>query len=416
MAKAVIKDMLFMDVVSYAVPGNNDMIRPFRRDENGYLSGRAIIAGVGIQTYKTSDGKTLRVLREPDQVFDSASIRTLAMLPLVVRHPNKNFTPETIQNKQVGSLGEDIINDAYYVYAPIVVTAKKAQDLIATGEMKELSIGYRAGLVFDSGEWQGQAYDAKQVNIRGNHVAIVKKARAGSAASFVMADGHEHEIDFEECDAVLMDDLDTTLSDKITQPNNPKGGHMAKFTLKNGQVVEADQSFIDSHTAILAENEALKSRVSDLSSGESDLKAKLAAKDVELKDAQANTIDDAEVERRAREINDVRDTAKAAGVEFKDSDSVKALKIAVVKKVLPDAEFSDDNETEVSAFFNAASKVNASKLSQAKDTRRKLSGTDFKDQADTVDKNIKKEKASAADLEHMFHDRLQDAHLIGGKE
>jgi hypothetical protein len=50
----------------------------------------------------------------------------------------------------------------------------------------ELSCGYTADVVIEPGTWQGQRYDAKQTNIRGNHVALVDAGRAGPTCSIRM--------------------------------------------------------------------------------------------------------------------------------------------------------------------------------------------------------------------------------------
>jgi len=411
-----LEDMVFMDVVSFAVSSeaSNDKIQPFKRDENGYLQGQAIIAAVGVQSYRLKDGKVLRVLRHPDDVFDEKSMATMGMLPLVVRHPKKNFDPATLQGKQVGSTGERITNDAYYLYAPITVNTAKAQGVIESGEMKELSVGYRAQLLDESGSWQGQDYDARQVNIRGNHLAIVKKARAGKAASFVMADGHDHETDFEECDAMLMDDIDTSLSFKDDQsthkPKTTEEGHMlAKFTLSSGQVVEADQAFIDSYSALLEQNVTLKDSNETLTGTEAKARAELAAANTQLQDSADSAPSHEDVTAAAKELLLVRETATKAGVTFKDEDDVKTLKVATIKAAMPNAEFKDDSEVDVNSFYVASINVLDSRKDTSISNRKKIAGG--QDVLDGEDNKKKPEEVTAASLEQGFLDGLHDAHL-----
>jgi hypothetical protein len=414
-----VKDMVFMDVVSFAVSsqGTNENIIPFKRDGNGYLQGQAIIAAVGVQNYRMKDGKTLRVLRHPDDVFDSESMATLGMLPLVIRHPKKNFDPATLQGKQVGSTGERIINDAYYLYAPITVTTAKAQKVIESGEMKELSVGYKAGLLMESGTWQNQEYDARQVNIRGNHLAIVKRARAGKAASFVLADGSDQEINAEECDLMLMDDIDTSLSfaDETTEPNQQTGGVvLMKYQLKNGQVVEADQAFIDSYTALLDQNVTLENDKTALEASVSDYKGKLAAAETQLQDSADAQPSHEDVIAAANSLIAVRKTATDAGVDFKDEDDEQAIKVAVIKAVMPKADFKDDSESDVSSFFSASLEVLESRKDKTVSNRKKMTGVQLQDGADvSTDKN---KKVTAASLEQSFHDGLHDAYANVGEE
>ncbi|MCK5236743.1 MAG: DUF2213 domain-containing protein [Deltaproteobacteria bacterium] len=408
------KEMFFMDVVSFAIASDtpNDCIVPFRRDENGYLKGTAIIAAVGIQTYKTADGKKIRLLRHPDDVFKDESLATMRMLPLVLRHPAKNFTPESLKGKQLGSTGEGIFNDAYYVYAPINVTTDKAQKAIESGDAKELSVGYRAQMLMESGEWQGQPYDARQVNIRGNHLAIVKKARAGSKASFVMADGSDYEVNYTDMDAMLQDDIDTDLNFNDHKNNKPKSHKpevvLMKYTLKNGQVVEADQAFIDSHTALLEENTNLRA---DAATSKATNYAAITAKDVEIKDAKDAALSTDDVAAAAKQLVDVQDTAKAAGVELKDDMDTQAVKIAVIKKLMPEAEIKDDDATVVNAFYDAAKGLlKAKPTDKSASNRAKMSGSSqVQDGKET--KIETKTEVSAASIDADYHDGLYNAHL-----
>lgn len=412
-----IQELLFMDVLSFAQPsdGPNHHIIPFRRDENGYLRGTAIIAAIGVQTYKLADGRKIRVLRHPDEVFTDSSLATMRMLPLVVRHPLKNFTPETLQGKQVGSTGEGVFNDAYYIYAPISVNTAKAQNVIDSGEMRELSVGYRAGLLMDGGEWQGQAFDAQQVNIRGNHLAIVKRARAGNAASFTMSDGSDYEVNYADCDAMLQDDINTELIFNDDNSNNkptnkPTEAVLMKYTLKNGQVVEADQAFIDSHSALLTENETLTAAAL---ANEAKHKTELSAKDTEIKDGKENALSVDDVLKAANILNDVRATAKIAEVEIKDDATAQAIKVAIIKKVMPESEFKDDDEIQVNAFFDAAKKLLVASPDKSKENREKMGGK-VVEVHDSKDKGEKK-VLTAADIDNEYHDSLQNAHLTTSK-
>ena len=48
--------------------------------------------------------------------------------------------------------------------------------------LKELSLGYNLTLDETPGEWNGQHYDAIQRDIRINHLALGREARAGEQA------------------------------------------------------------------------------------------------------------------------------------------------------------------------------------------------------------------------------------------
>lgn len=410
---SVVKDMVFMDVVSFALPNKgraNENIIPFKRDEFGYMKGQAIIGGVGVQNYKTSEGKTLRVLRHPDEVFDTDSLMTLAMMPLVIKHPakGKNFTPVTLKGKQVGSTGERIVNDAYYIYAPINVTGEEAQELIISGKMKELSIGYRAGIILESGEYQGRPYDARQVNIRGNHLAIVKKARSGTEASFVLADGSDYTVSFEDFDMCIMDDVDTSLAfldaEDGTETNQPtdRGGLMAKFTLASGQVVEADQAFIDDYSTALSANKDLEGKVSQL---ETDHSAAITAKDQEIADSKESALTEKDVHVKAAELITVRAAATKASVEFSDDDSAIVIMAKTAKAIMPMAEFADDDESAVKSFFVASQSIEAKPAKTSKQSQ-------MVNIQDGAEETPEKKAITAQDIMDGFDEGLATAHEV----
>lgn len=69
--------------------------------------------------------------------------------------------------------------EAPYLKARLSINDKEAQDLLETGEYKELSASYLFDLVSKPGVFDGVKYDFIMSNIRPNHVAMVPKGRAG---------------------------------------------------------------------------------------------------------------------------------------------------------------------------------------------------------------------------------------------
>jgi hypothetical protein len=65
--------------------------------------------------------------------------------------------------------------------------------------LREISCGYECKMVKESGEYQGERYDERQLDIVYNHVAIVDKGRAGPQARLVLdaADGAVEGVDIE---------------------------------------------------------------------------------------------------------------------------------------------------------------------------------------------------------------------------
>lgn len=149
-------------------------------DENGFALLEATPTRVGVLKYKTEDGKTIRELRHPDDVFAKESMDTLAMKPFTLEHRGGFVTPETAEIQIKGSTGESIESSGDHLKCKIAVYSKEALDSISEDEMVELSAGYNCDTIPEQGVFKGQPYDMRQTNIRYNHVTATKRGRAGS--------------------------------------------------------------------------------------------------------------------------------------------------------------------------------------------------------------------------------------------
>lgn len=112
---------------------------------------------------------------------------TFNNLPLLFEHV-EDGADKNNQDLRVGSLGTDAKAVNPYLTNSLAVYDKKAIQAIESGEKKELSSAYRYEPVFKAGFFDGQRYDFRMENIRGNHVALVKEGRAGS--DVVVADSN----------------------------------------------------------------------------------------------------------------------------------------------------------------------------------------------------------------------------------
>lgn len=112
---------------------------------------------------------------------------TFNNLPLLSEHVEDGADKKN-QHLRVGSLGTDAAVHEPYLTNSLAVYDDKAIKSIESGEKKELSSAYRYDPIFKSGTFDGQRYDFRMENIRGNHVALVKEGRAGS--DVVVADSN----------------------------------------------------------------------------------------------------------------------------------------------------------------------------------------------------------------------------------
>lgn len=158
------------------------------RLDNGYLRCDAAITRVGVFEYKLADGSTRRELRLPSEVFKADSLMSFNGVALTDDHPPEKLDTKNTDKFQVGTVN-DVRVDGSYVASHVLITKEDAIKSVEGGK-NELSCGYDCELEIkpgvtsgDDGLPPGIHYDAIQRSIVGNHVALVKRGRAGREVS-----------------------------------------------------------------------------------------------------------------------------------------------------------------------------------------------------------------------------------------
>ena len=147
--------------------------------KEGYLIDHPILTSCGIFEYTNEDGSIRRELRLPEYVFDPESLASYKGKPIIVTHDAGTVDKNNVSRYEVGTILSDGIEDGNDVRAEIVI---HDTDAMESAGLKELSLGYNLDLIEQAGEYEGQHYDAIQTNIRVNHLALVRTARAGEQA------------------------------------------------------------------------------------------------------------------------------------------------------------------------------------------------------------------------------------------
>ena len=170
---------------------------------NGFVRAEGYLTRSGIFVYRDSNGRTVRELRTPDEVMSRETVDSFALVPVTNDHPPELLTADNAKRYAVGAVSEQVQPDGDKLRASLMITDAKTIEAVQGGKV-ELSCGYTADVVTESGTWNGQRYDARQTNIRGNHVAIVDVGRAGPECALRMdaADGAAQEITM---DPVMME-------------------------------------------------------------------------------------------------------------------------------------------------------------------------------------------------------------------
>jgi hypothetical protein len=146
----------------------------------GYLRAWATIARTGVQMYTDADGSIRREYRPENEVASPESLASFAGKAITLEHPPVLLDSANTKDYQVGFSGTEVVYDNGFVRAVMTITDKDAIERIMRGDAKEVSAGYRVNYdatpgVTDSGE----NYDGIQTEISGNHIAVVRRGRAG---------------------------------------------------------------------------------------------------------------------------------------------------------------------------------------------------------------------------------------------
>jgi uncharacterized protein len=146
----------------------------------GYLRAWATIARTGVQHYTDADGSIRREYRPEVEVASPESLASFAGKAITLEHPPVLLDSANTKDYQIGFSGTEVVYDNGFVRAVMTITDDEAIKRIMRGDAKEVSAGYRVNYeatpgVTDSGE----NYDGIQKEINGNHIAVVRRGRAG---------------------------------------------------------------------------------------------------------------------------------------------------------------------------------------------------------------------------------------------
>lgn len=314
------------------------------KTEEGYIKGNAVLTRTGVFLYRNSDGSIRRELRHPDDVFAADSLETLKMLPITNGHPEEKLVnSENADRLSIGSTGESVQIDGAHLLNSLVITHKDGIEATELGR-KELSLGYNLDLEQVEGEYNGERYDHRQRNIRYNHLAIVDRARAGSAAALHLDAGDALQIDageqppetkkeYRKMKTVTLDGIDYEAAPEVAN------------------ALDKANSRADAAEAKLAETEkALETANADKSTLEAErdtFKEKAEAKN-DAEEIQAAVKSRIALERVATKALDQEEAKDIANLD--DGE----IKLKVIAAKFPEANLDGKDEAYIQARFDIA--------------------------------------------------------------
>ena len=119
--------------------------------------------------------RLVTVQRHPEDVFEEATLASFEGKPICDGHPPENVGPENYAAYTKGHV-QNVRRDGEYIVADLYINDANLANEVRNNVKREVSCGYLCNYVPD-----GAGY--KQSRIRGNHVAVVPKGRAGAAVA-----------------------------------------------------------------------------------------------------------------------------------------------------------------------------------------------------------------------------------------
>ena len=320
------------------------------RTPEGYLVCKEVpIARTGTQEYRGMEfggentEKIYVVKRPEEEVFSKAALASFEGKPVVDEHPDENVTPDNIGRYIKGTCrdvrrGEGALSDC--VVADLIIYDKDLIKKIESGK-RDISCGYDC-------LWDPKDDDTYvQLEIRGNHVAVVEEGRAGHKVSIrdsrkggkTMSEKSKNSI-WGRMLSAFAHDSDTTPED-LEAAAKMKPASDEDDPAKTVPVVEKKE---EPKSTIDAELDARLKKIEDAIAALSEKPDKkpeeesdaLDALEEELKGEKEETHDESDVEVDPKEINAKQEEAEDDDedvVEPEDEEEAKAARDAALKAI-----------------------------------------------------------------------------------
>lgn len=366
--------MQFFDTIEL---GQAVEVTGMREMRNGSLVVHARAArGGNVQDYLGSEVERpelgiVRVYRDVNEIFKKDSLRTFGHKAVTVNHPPKPVTPRTWKDVAAGHVGEEVLRDGEFVKIPMLLADQAAIDAVKGGK-RELSVGYSCDLLWEPGTTaDGKEYDAKQVNIVCDHVAIVDRGRAGPDCRISdAAEDTAKTMRILNAGDTRAPDRDTPRStadrdtpsmhkltiDGITVDLSDTAREVVSKALADKATLVADNLKLtaDLAAAGAAKDEAVRAKDGEILKLQADHKVALDAKDKQIADLQAQAITADKLDAAVAERSAVVDAAKPwLGADFDPKGKTVAdIRKATVAKRLGDKAVEGKDDAHIAVAFD----------------------------------------------------------------
>jgi hypothetical protein len=311
-------------------------------DPHGFIRDKPVVTRSGVFKYRVTGNHIRREYRPEAEVFNPASLQSLAGIPVTDSH--RGLVSADNPGGIIGAVtspGERVDDN---VLASLVI-----HDAKRLGKRRELSLGYVCDVAETPGEHGGERYDCVQTNIRYNHLAVVDKGRAGVARLRLDADDGASE-SFEQEDEMADPKLISVRLDEIDYQAAPEVAN------------------------------ALRKRDSDYTTLKTKFDQLEAERDT-LKTAATKHADDLKKVRedsrgQLKQRLELETTAEANGIKCDENDSDRSIKEKVIAKLNSELRLDGKSDDYVdSAYDIVLEAAKTRKVSKQMQTTSRADGT-----------------------------------------
>lgn len=306
--------------------------------EEGFMRVPGLAARTGIYEYRSSElpgllpagtdpNRIVRVLRSPNEVFDTESLGSYVGKDVTVIHPDTFVNPDNYQTTTAGVvLGAK--RSGEHVEVDLLIKSRDAMAALESG-IVYLSPGYAA--IYDPAPPGEQGYDFEQKKIRVNHVALVPAGRGGAT--------------------VKVSDTEAKMP-RVTLPtgHSVEVADEATATLISFAVNDSSSKIAGLERRVKDAEEALKKTASEKSEVEDELekvKKESEAKDAKMSDSLPEVVDAI--------LSVLDDARKLAGSDFKPSSMrIETIQREALKVKRPALDSKDASAEQIAGAFHYA--------------------------------------------------------------
>lgn len=316
------------------------------------------IARVGVFPYIGKSGQITMEAKLPDDLLTDSAVESANSKPVTDDHPQESVNVANTNRYMKGLTANNAHVDGDKLKVDMTITDSALIKEIQGGK-QELSIGFQTDVVPVKGTFKGMAYDSAQKNIQINHVAVVKRGRAGhsvrltgDSAEMVIDDSQEKGTSMETT-KIRLDGADVTVAttdaERILKLDADNKANNSKIAKLDAQI-----------KALTAERDKLKggADANKKSLDEAQAKADSLEKELaaEKKKFEGDALDQAIADRMAL-IDEVKPYV-GDSFDFKGK-SPKEMKLEAISKT-DSVDLSAKSDDYIDAYFDSIKNRNNS--------------------------------------------------------